>query len=446
MQLNTLFKHWSYRIIAPGTLLREKYEALKELLSYDICCHEEMAEFQDLLHDGHREDFARIRKRFAHFSAQVAGMIQALETMDPGTYSSLKSYHKKFDFYTRFLIATPAINFSPPYVFAFEDITIDNKEIGNKAKHLAVLKNILHSSVPRGFAISTSGYHYFIEYNNLRETIEAQLAELDINDTESLNLTSKKIKRILIEAELPPDIQNEIYKAYDIWNPSGDESIQVAVRSSAISEDGECSFAGQYSTVLHVDRSGIGEAYKKVLASKYSPEALFYRISQGLGDEETAMSVLVQEMVAATSSGVLYTTGVTNNPEDKDNLHLHITRGFGEQLVSGAVNPDYYVISRNQPHIIVSKETLSPIIKDEQAKLLATQGMIIENYFGSPQDIEWAANDQDEIFILQARELHLSQEVETLDDDELYRDKILLSGCEKHQEELQVASSFRLTV
>ncbi len=78
MQLNSLFKHWSYRIIAPGTLLREKYEALKELLSYDIRCHEEMAEFQELLHDSNREDFARIRKRFDYFSSQVSGMIQAL--------------------------------------------------------------------------------------------------------------------------------------------------------------------------------------------------------------------------------------------------------------------------------------------------------------------------------------------------------------------------------
>jgi pyruvate, water dikinase len=431
MQLNTLFKHWSYRIIAPGTLLREKYEALKELLSYDISCHEAMAEFQDLLHDEHREDFARIRKRFSYFSGQVGGMVQALETMDPGAYSSLKSYHKKFDFYTKFLIAAPAINFAPPYVFAFEDISINNKQIGNKAKHLAVLKNILLSSVPRGFAISASGYHYFIEYNNLRGTIEAQLADLDINDTESLNFTSKKLKKILTEAELPPDIEKAAYNAYDIWSPSGGEPIQVAVRSSAISEDGEYSFAGQYSTVLNVDKSGIGAAYKEVLASKYSPEALFYRISQGLGDEETAMSVLVQEMVAAASSGVLYTTGVTHNDWDKDNLHLHIARGFGEQLVSGAVNPDYYVITRNEPHTIVSKETLSPIIKDEQAKLLATQGMVIEKYFDSPQDIEWAENDQGELFILQARELHLTADDDLVDDENQYRDRILLSGCEK---------------
>lgn len=430
MQLNSLFKHWSYRIIAPGTLLREKYEALKQLLSYDICCHEEMAEFQDLLHDGHREDFARIRKRFAHLSAQVGGMIQALETMNPGTYTSLRDYHKKFDFYTRFLIAPPAIDFAPPYVFPLEAITIDDKRIGNKAKHLAELTNRLHSSVPRGFAISSSGYHYFIEYNNLRIAIETQLADLDINSTNSLHTTAKNLQQLLIEATLPPDIEKEILGAYDRWEHRHNQAVKVAVRSSAISEDGDSSFAGQYATVLNVCRSDIGTAYKEVLGSKYSPEALFYRISQGMGDEETAMSVLVQEMVAASSSGVLYTTGVTHNTTDQGHLHLHITKGLGEQLVSGAVNPDYYVLDRQSPHTIMSKETLSPIISDEQACNIATQGMIIENHFTTPQDIEWAINDQNQLFILQARELHISTEIEALEDHQ-FKDNILLSDCEK---------------
>ena len=431
MQLNTLFKQWSYRIIAPGTLLREKYEALKQLLSHDIRCHEEMAEFQDLLHDGHREDFARIRKRFSYFSTQVAGMIEALETLDPGTYSSLKAYHKKFDFYTRFLIASPAINFAPPYVFDLEEISIDNSNIGNKAKHLAVLKNTLRTPVPRGFAISSSAYHYFIEYNNLRETIENQLAELDINSEKSLQITSKKLKKLIIEAELPPDIEKSIYSAYDSWQQADGKSVTVAVRSSAINEDGNFSFAGQYSTVLNVNRPEIGYAYKQILASKYSPEAIFYRINQGLGDEETAMSVLVQEMVTASCSGVLYTAGVTSKTLDQDHLHLHITPGLGEQLVAGNVNPDYYLLDRKAPHTIISKQTRSPIIGDEQARALALQGMRIENYFSAPQDIEWAINDRDELYILQARELQVSREIQPDGDLHLYRDKILLSDCEK---------------
>ncbi|MFW2368397.1 MAG: PEP/pyruvate-binding domain-containing protein, partial [Desulforhopalus sp.] len=323
MQLNSLFKHWSYRIIAPGALLREKYEALKRLLQFDIRCHEEMAEFQDLLHDGHREDLARIRSRFDHFSQQVAGMVESLDTKDPGTYATLKIYHKKFDFYTRVHLASPAIDFAPPYVLQLSDLDLENKQIGNKAKHLAVLQKDIGTPVPRGFAISTSGFHYFIEYNNIRSAIEGQLADLDINSSLSLNEISARLADIILTAEVPPEIEKAMLAAYDTWAQSGDSGVNVAVRSSAINEDGDCSFAGLYTTVLNVARNDISTAYRQVLASKYSPEALFYRISQGLGDEETAMSVLVQEMVQAKASGVLYTIGVAEE-RNRDQFHLHV--------------------------------------------------------------------------------------------------------------------------
>lgn len=431
LQLNSLFKHWSYRILAPGTLLREKYEALKQLLSHDIVCHEQMAELQDLLHDGHREDMARIRMRFADFSREVAGMIEALETMDPGTYSSLKSYHKKFDFYTRFLLASPQIDFSPPFVFTLQEISLDDKQMGNKAKHLAVLETKIQSPVPRGFAISSSGYHYFIEYNNLRETIEKYLSKLDINDTKSLNSTSNLLRKIIKEAEIPPDIEQPVLDAYDSWNQKGQESIKVAVRSSAISEDGESSFAGQYDTVLGVSREEIGSAYKQVIGSKYSPQALFYRISQGLGDEETAMSVLVQEMVAAACSGVVYTSDITKESKNQNRLHLHITKGLGDQLVSGAVNPDYYILDKLPPHNIIMKKTREAILTDDQAKELAGQAIRIEDFFKVAQDIEWAVDKDGRLNILQARELHTTEDRETIENIATYQDKIILYDCEK---------------
>lgn len=432
MQLNSLFKHWSYRILAPGTLLREKYEALKQLLSHDIVCHEQMAELQDLLHDGHREDLARIRMRFTDFSREVAGMIDALETMDPGTYSSLKSYHKKFDFYTRFLLAPPQISFSPPYVFTLEEISLEDKQLGNKAKHLAVLQNDIQCPVPRGFAISSSGYHYFIEYNNLRDTIESYLAKLDINDTASLSATSKNLQEIITEAELPPGIEQPVFETYDSWSRNSQETIKVAVRSSAISEDGDSTFAGQYDTVLHVSRDGIGPAYKKVIASKYSPQALFYRISQGLGDEETAMSVLVQEMVAAACSGVIYTADVNRSKADLNHLHIYAARGLGEQLVSGAINPNYYALEKKPPYQFISKKEMeSSIIADKHVLKLAAQATQIEDYFGFPQDIEWAISEQGELYILQARELHTIEDAKETDEIGAYEKNIILSDCEK---------------
>lgn len=431
MQLNSLFKHWSYRIFAPGTLLREKYEALKQLLSYDIACHEQMAEFQDLLHDGQREDFATIRRRFALFSAQVAGMIDSLDIMDPGSFASLKSYHKKFDFYTRFLLAPPKLEFGPPFVYSLSEITLDNKHLGNKAKHLATLQTELSVPVPRGFGVTTSGYHYFIEYNDLRGPIDELLTELNINSPHSLNFISGRLTELILSADIPPDIEEAMLALYNNWEGADNHELNVAVRSSAVSEDGDCSFAGLYATILNVPREEIGKAYRKVLASKYSPEALFYRISQGLGDEETAMSVLVQEMVAAQSSGVLYTCGIDSATGNEDQLHLHVTPGLGDRLVSGEVNPDYYILSKEPSPTLVTKKTNNPVISDDQVIKIGELGIGIEAYFNSPQDIEWAVDHTGRIYILQARDLHLSNTAEESPETVIQSHVALLDGCER---------------
>ena len=203
MHLNSLFKHWSYRILAPGTLLREKYEALKRLLKYDISCHEQMAEFQELLYGGQYEDLASVRRRFSEFSSGVAAMIDALDTMEPGRYSALRNYHKKFDFYTRFLLAPPRIVPGSSLVVPVTDISWDDTMIGNKAKHLAIIERELGAPVPQGFAITADAFHYFIEYNVLRPAIDELLAQLDIRNQASLERISRYLQELITTAELP---------------------------------------------------------------------------------------------------------------------------------------------------------------------------------------------------------------------------------------------------
>ena len=321
MLLNTLFSHWSYRLFAPGTMLRERYEALKQLLNYDVLCHEQMAEFQDILHSGQPEDLVAVRRRFSEFSSNVREMVAALETIAPGSYASLKAYHKKFDFYTRFLLTPPKLTYASPFVYGLDDIVRENAEIGNKAKNLAILRPgpaIAGSGGP--FAVSSGGYHYLIEYNDLRPEIDRLLAKIRIYNPTELNAHAKALQQFILQSELPPLLFEEMLAGYDALPGVSDADCHVAVRSSAIIEDSGITFAGQYATVLHVDRSTLGYAYLQVLASKYSPEALFYRISHGLGDEETAMSVLVQKMVRPIAGGVLYTRDVA---ADNARMQLH---------------------------------------------------------------------------------------------------------------------------
>ncbi len=440
---NSLFKHWSYRIFAPGTMLREKYEALKQLLNHDIACHEQMAEFQDMLHGGLPEDLAAIRKRFTNFSLEVYGMVEALETMAPGSYVSLKSYHKKFNFYTRFLLAPPKIDFTPPFVLPLQEITTDNIQIGNKAKNLAIVQNELEIPVPNGFAVTSSAFHYFIEFNDLRQSIDALLAEVNIHQPQSLSESARKLQNLILNAEVPPVITEAMLSAYDCWANAAESLIKVAVRSSAISEDGNFSFAGQYATLLNTSRQNIANAYREVIASKYSSQALFYRICHGLGDEETAMSVLIQEMVPAKCSGVLYTCGI-HCEEPNTTLQLHAVRGLGDRLVSGLENPDTYTLTKSNLPQLISELRADPVLSEKQAVQIAQLGLQIENSFASPQDIEWALDSTNRLFILQARPLHLSSDTRKSAESSQHDHLLLLDGCQQASPGIAAGSVYQL--
>ncbi len=468
MNINTLFKHWTYRIFAPGTILREKYEAFKELLRFDSRCHEQMAELQELCHGGRREDFTRIRKRYAVFAEQVAGMIDCLDKMSPGGFVALKDYFKKFDFYIRFLLAPVEINFAPPYVLTLGEISATTENIGNKAKNLALLGNELNAPVPGGFAVTVSAFHYLVEYNDLRGKIDEYLSELNIESTHSLAWISEKLHELILSVDVPADIEQGILKAYDALDERGDGNITVAVRSSAVSEDGACSFAGQYKTLLGVTRKNLIRGYLEVLASKYTPEALFYRISYGLTDEETAMSVLIIEMVQARASGVLYTSTPVQDAEQQhqESMQLHAIRGLGELLVSGSEVPDMYTLTKDDPPRIIHKKagkqhrmlvdggekevetqtesTDTCVISDNQAEILGKWGILFEQYYSTPQDIEWAINPDGKLYFLQSRPLHIASE--SLDASEPIENstepvlpgengepsfEILLDGCER---------------
>ncbi len=433
MVFNALFKHWSYRIFAPGTIMREKYEAFKLLLRYDARCHEQMAEFQDLLHGDRREDISRIRIRFDLFSDQIAGMVSCLETMAPGKYVTLKDYHKKFDFYVRFLLAPPEIDISPPFVLPLNEINSAYKNIGNKAKNLAILKNELDAPVPQGFAVTSNSFHYFIEYNNLREKIDDLLSELNIDSTHSLDWISGQLMERILTADMPPDIEQAMLACYDELEQAANRKVITAVRSSAISEDGECSFAGQYTTLLDVTREKLTGTYLKVLASKYSPEALCYRIRNGLSDEETAMSVLVLEMVPAKSSGVLYTRSPLHEAGQGDKLYLHVIRGLGEALVSGAIVPDQYILTREEHPRILDRKEKYRAVTEKQVEILGRWGMSIEKYFQTSQDIEWAIDNDDTLYFLQSRPLHISAPIEVPPEREVVEKDLVVvfDGCER---------------
>ena len=138
MLVNNLFKYWTYRVFAPGAVLRSTYESFQELLEYDGKTHEGMAELEALYYQGIKEDFSAIRKRYESFSANVLGMVESLEKMAPGSHITLKSYYKKFDFYSKFLLAPPQLDCTPPFVCLLQEGAGKDSLVGGKASQLEI--------------------------------------------------------------------------------------------------------------------------------------------------------------------------------------------------------------------------------------------------------------------------------------------------------------------
>ncbi len=430
MLLNTLFRHWSYRLFSPGTMLRQTYEAFKRLLVFDARCHDLMAEFEVLYHDGRREDFAAIRKRYDRFARAVSGMIDSLEKLSPTEAGPLREYFNKFDFYVRFLLAPPEQFLIPPFVVDLAEFP-DAGLAGNKAHNLARLRHELDAPVPAGFSITTTAFFALIEENGLRGPIDKLLAAIDIEQPRSLARISEQLVGLVRGAAIPERIREQILAAYTRMEAQCGGPVRAAVRSSAISEDSEHSFAGQYHTVLGADKKNILDSYLEVAASKYTPEALLYRITLGLADEEAPIAVLVLAMVDAAASGIIYTSEPVAGQE---RLVIHCIRGLGESLVGGAASPDIFFLDRQRLTVTERRpgrrrelpgpgqgpdgQELTPAgqaplaITDSQAGELASWGMRIEALFHGPQDIEWAIDRQGDLYLLQARPLRREEVTE----------------------------------
>ncbi|CAB5150288.1 PEP/pyruvate binding domain protein [Olavius algarvensis associated proteobacterium Delta 3] len=429
MLINNLFKHWTYQIFAPGAILREKYEAFKSLLSHDKNAHEVMAELEDIYYNQIPVDFTVIQKKYTALSRHASDIVRDLSRICPTRYMDLGDYYKKFDAYIRYMLEPETPPCSPPFTMPLTKLSTDGKGLaGGKAFNLSRIGNELNLPVPKGFVITAGAFCTVIETNHLRGEIDAELQRIDPRSTASLEAASDSLTGKIRAAVIPPDIATAIYESFDALWPGGHGTtdISLAVRSSAVSEDSTSSFAGQYLSVLNTDRSRLLDAYKEVLASKYSPEAIYYRIHVGLSDVETSMAVLVLEMIDARASGVMYTRD-PENPESEQ-MHVHAIPGLGESLVSGQAAPDVVTVSTTEPFAVISKKrgsrsmrpgqdhrdrsTRTPVddmdidtLDDASSLTLAEWGATLEAFFGGPQDIEWCQDRRDRLFVLQSRPL-----------------------------------------
>lgn len=389
-----------------------------------------MAKFELIEHTDDTVDMDAIKRLYDRLQLAVQKMIVALGDLGDQRCGDLLKIHQQFDRRTTPLFG-PALSLpSHPILVSLKDIRADMAPfVGHKAAHLAAIGNTLGLPVPRGFVLTAKAFDRFMEDNELPGVIDAYLRDLTVEHAERIDERCEAIRRLILQAPVPHDIENAIRDKLDQWCEDQGESIFTAVRSTAIGEDSEVSFAGQFATLLNVPAQSVIAAYKEVLASKYNPGAILYRLRYGMDDRSTPMAVIIMAMVSSRASGVVYTRN-PSRPEQGD-LQISAIRGLGEYLMSGDTAPHVLSVCRRtgrittrhaaqQSHWITMRPEggtcLEPVphenqahppIDDAAARCLADWGERLEKHFGAPQDVEWAIDTAQHLYLLQSRSLGL---------------------------------------
>jgi pyruvate,water dikinase len=254
----------------------------------------------------------------------------------------------------------------------------DLSEAGGKGANLGELRRA-GFPVPDGFVITTAAY-----------ALAAEAAGVT-------GETPATARVRLAASPVPAGIADAVREAYRAL-----EAKAVAVRSSATAEDlPDASFAGQQDTILEVTGDdAVLDAVRKCWASLWNDRAVAYRQTHDVPARGLRLAVVVQRMVDAQSAGVLFTADPITGRRHR--AAIEAVRGLGEQLVSGAVNPDHFVVDTRSAAVL---ERRGDILSDAQLRDLAALGARIEEHFGSPQDIEWAIDKAGKLWIVQSRDI-----------------------------------------
>lgn len=304
---------------------------------------------------------------------------------------------------------------------------------GGKGANLAEIYN-LKLPVPVGFVVTAQAYDYFIKVAGIIDLINEILENIDFEDTKQLEESAKKIREYITNSKMPKEMELEILEAYENLNSDNvdgnvseiinkkSEPISVAVRSSATTEDLEgASFAGQQETFVNIKgKKELLEAIKKCFASLFTARAAYYRNKKGFG-QDASLAVIVQKMIDSDKSGVIFSMDPSYR---NNNVIIEAVWGLGEGIVSGAVNPDRYVISRdleiiekkisnkkiafvraeNSTKTVPLNESYAKVqvLTDYEIKKLADYSIKLEAHYKKPQDIEFAI-ESDKIYLVQTR-------------------------------------------
>ncbi|MBF0609407.1 MAG: phosphoenolpyruvate synthase [Magnetococcales bacterium] len=408
-------------------ILAARYESFKALLHCNNSILGVMADMEEKLSGEYLFDRQYIVHSLITITEHTRELIDKLNDITHNRYMALYDRFNHISMDIEGILNTKRDIPTEGYTLSMAEITKEKvNSVGGKNANLGEIKNLLNVPIPAGFAITAHAYKRFMEHNGMLEKIHERLATLSVSNMEELNRVSAQCQGDILAGEIPDDMAEAILAS--TAGLCNNDSFDLSIRSSAIEEDSDFSFAGQYATFLNVKPQHVLQRYKEVLASLFSSRAIFYYKTKGFTENELAMAVGILEMVDSKVSGVIFSDDP--NEPGSNRIIINAIWGLGMCLVDGMVTPETYIVPKDditrviqtmpteQVTMVVctsggslkevplpdeAEET--PCLKNSQIAELARYAKLLENHFGTAQDIEWVIDSNDRLLILQSRPL-----------------------------------------
>lgn len=400
MSLRHIFAHWTYETFPPGAIIRSKYNAFARLMREDETCLGIIAEIEEIHARHPMADWSRIMHLTFRLDLHVRKMLDHLQRINPLQFMDIMDYVSKTSFYMRMAVSVADPEINPPFVFPLDEAHKRQKHANYAARALsrAMAASPQPLPIPKGFVISSSAYHYFIEANDLRPKIDKMLRDIDLHNPQGIDHISRAIQQIILEAPIPDSVADAVEIAtLDLVGGSGTVDMDADPRCTP----GTLGLSTHHVRLSGITLSGVLQAWKECLLVKYRPACIAQRIEEGLADSEAPMVVMVQAMTSHGESGWF----LPHSTEAARSLPQRTRQRDMVAIISNAADSGEeaptMLLARDQGHRVLLHPEPA-FMSSHNAKQLTMQGLAMQKFLPTPHSIGWLLDTRHRLWITSA--------------------------------------------
>ncbi len=410
---------------------RARHHNFKLLLSSNNEALEHISALEEMARGVHPFGMHAVRAKVSRVATQAYRTIKHLQNITPNSQGELLERFREIKAELDKSLAprrSQASREAMPLVLPLDQVTKEHVELtGPKMARLGEARNVLHMDVPDGFVLTAAAFDAFMAASGLREEIDRRI-QAKSEAMQSRMALAQELQKLILQSPVPDELAQAMETACKELTERLLYRPRLVVRSSALGEDATgASFAGQHRSAVNVSIDSLHRVYREILASAYSLEAISYRLNKGIPEESAAMCVGVLTMVEAKAGGVAYSRDPLG--ARGDSALIYSVHGLPKQMVDGTDAADFFALQRDSGAVLehdigfkrsrtvsleeegVRREQLAPELVEtssidaDTAKRIFDLVMALERHFGESQDMEWALDDFDDLYVLQARPL-----------------------------------------